>query len=88
MTKKVKPDMSAKEIATLHYELALEGNKKEWAKTIRTSKRDTIDSRGHGPFYWWNTSQRIRSNMVIPILTSIKMTDRALKSISNYSSTV
>ncbi|MHA1125336.1 MAG: hypothetical protein ACTSO7_06365 [Candidatus Heimdallarchaeota archaeon] len=60
MSNKVKPGLSAKEIATLHYELALDGNKKEWAKTIRTSKRDQIESRGHGPFYWWNTSQRYK----------------------------
>ena len=60
MANKVKPGMSAKEIATLHYELALEGDKDEWTKTIRTSKRNQIDTRGHGPFYWWRTSQRYK----------------------------
>ena len=60
MTKKVKPGMSALEIATLHYELLLEGNKDEWVKTIRQSKQSTVNSRGHGPFYWWKTGQRYK----------------------------
>jgi hypothetical protein len=33
----VKPGMSAKEVAILHYKLLMENNKKEWLKTIRKS---------------------------------------------------
>jgi len=60
MAKKVKPGMSAKDIATLHYELALEGNKEEWAKTIKKSYRDRLDDRAVSPYYWWKTSQRYK----------------------------
>ena len=52
--------MSAEEIATLHYELLLEGNKEEWAKTIKTSIRHRVDDRGASPFYWWTTGRRYK----------------------------
>jgi hypothetical protein len=60
MAKKVKPGMSAKEIATLHYELLLEGNKEEWLKTIKKFLRDRADSHGSSPYYWWKTGQRYK----------------------------
>ncbi|MFW9923173.1 MAG: hypothetical protein ACFFDW_07815 [Candidatus Thorarchaeota archaeon] len=58
MPKKVKPGMSAQEIATLHYELLLEGNKEEWAKTIKKSYRDRLEDNSVSPYYWWKTGRR------------------------------
>ncbi|MBN1329656.1 MAG: hypothetical protein JXA54_09300 [Candidatus Heimdallarchaeota archaeon] len=60
MAKIVKPGMSPEEIATLHYELALEGNKEEWAKTIKKFLRERLDDSGSSPFYWWKTCQRYK----------------------------
>ncbi|NHJ03547.1 MAG: hypothetical protein EAX90_01900 [Candidatus Heimdallarchaeota archaeon] len=60
MVKKVKQGMSAKEIATLHYELLLEGNKEEWIKTIKKSLQSRIDDRGASPYYWWKTGRRYK----------------------------
>ncbi|NHJ84864.1 MAG: hypothetical protein FK734_05345 [Asgard group archaeon] len=60
MSKKVKPGMSAQEIATLHYELLLAGDKEEWAKTIKKSLQNRIDDHGSSPYYWWKTGQRYK----------------------------
>lgn len=58
MSKHVKPGMSAKEIATLHYELLLEGKKEEWVKTIKQMLQPRVNDSGGSPFYWWKTGRR------------------------------
>ena len=60
LAKKVKSGMSPREIAELHYKLCLEGNKEEWAKTIKSSLRNRIDDRGVSPYYWWKTGRRYK----------------------------
>jgi hypothetical protein len=60
MAKKVKKGMSAKEIATLHYELLMDNKKDAWTETIKKHLRDQFKSgrRGSSPYYWWKTGRR------------------------------
>lgn len=52
--------MSAKQIATLHYELLLDNKKKEWVKTIKKSLRKAVNSSSGSPYYWWKTGRRYK----------------------------
>nr|MDO8079583.1 hypothetical protein [Candidatus Freyarchaeota archaeon] len=54
----VKPGMSAKEVAILHYKLMMENNKKEWLKTIRKRLRDQAEKYGSSPYFWWDTGRK------------------------------
>ena len=78
---KVKPGMSAKEIAVLHYELLTEGNQEEWLKTV---KKNSI-SRARR--YWWETGrQRIDAGMSFSFKnedTIVKRTETMVKFFFN-----
>ncbi|MEA2071696.1 MAG: hypothetical protein U9O98_10465 [Asgard group archaeon] len=58
MGKKVKKGMSAKEIATLHYQLAMNNEYDEWLKTLEKFHRDRAESRGSKPQLYWKTARR------------------------------
>jgi hypothetical protein len=58
MGKKVKPGMSAKEIATLHYDLLMENNKEEWLKTFRKYHQERADKYGSSPMLYWKTGRK------------------------------
>ncbi|MHA1380098.1 MAG: hypothetical protein ACTSRG_17130 [Candidatus Helarchaeota archaeon] len=47
----VKPGLSAKEVAILHYKLLMEDNHEEWLKTIRKLIR-------HNVAHWWKTGRK------------------------------
>ncbi|MEX2705105.1 MAG: hypothetical protein Q6352_007580 [Candidatus Freyrarchaeum guaymaensis] len=67
----VKPGMSAKEIAILHYKLMMENNKEEWLKTIRKRLRDKAERYGSGPYFWWDTGKKRVDEQKCP--TSLRM---------------
>ena len=50
--------MSAKEIATLHYELLMENNRNEWLKTFRKYHREIADRYGSSPDLYWRTGRK------------------------------
>ncbi len=54
----VKPGMSAKEVATLHYKLMMENKYEQWLKTIRKNLRDQEDKYGSSPYFWWDTGRK------------------------------
>ena len=58
MAKKVKPGMSAKEIAELHYELMMDNNRKEWLKTFTKHHQDHADRYGSSPDLYWRTGRK------------------------------
>ncbi|MGC9781519.1 MAG: hypothetical protein HZR80_19930 [Candidatus Heimdallarchaeota archaeon] len=55
---KVKPGMSAVEIATLHYELIMENNYDEWLKTFRKFHQERADRYGSSPQLYWKTGRK------------------------------
>ena len=57
MNMSVKPGMSAEEIATLHYQLAMENKQDEWIKTIRKRYQETAKKKGSRPWNWWDTAR-------------------------------
>ncbi|MHA1220927.1 MAG: hypothetical protein ACTSQB_04270 [Candidatus Heimdallarchaeota archaeon] len=58
MGKKVKPGMSAKEIAELHYELIMENDREEWLKTFKKHHQDQADRYGSSPDLYWRTGRK------------------------------
>ncbi|NHJ49766.1 MAG: hypothetical protein FK733_18385 [Asgard group archaeon] len=58
MGKKVKPGMTAKEIATLHYELIMANDYDEWLKTFRVFHQERAKSYGSSPDLYWRTGRR------------------------------
>ena len=58
MGNKVKPGMTAKEIATLHYELIMANDYDEWLKTFRVFHQERAKSYGSSPDLYWRTGRR------------------------------
>jgi hypothetical protein len=58
MAKKVKPGMTAKEIATLHYELIMDNNYDEWLKTFKVLHQTQAKRYGSSPQLYWKTGRR------------------------------
>ena len=48
----VKPGLSAKEIAILHYQLLMDDNREEWIKTVSKTRR------GISANNWWKTGRK------------------------------
>ncbi|MHA1301074.1 MAG: hypothetical protein ACTSO9_16760 [Candidatus Helarchaeota archaeon] len=47
----VKPGMSAKEIAILHYKLLMDNNHEEWLKTVNVISRNRVQ-------HWWKLGRK------------------------------
>lgn len=58
MADKVKPGMSAKQIAKLHYKLIMENKRDEWLKTFRKYHRERADKYGSSPDLYWRTGRK------------------------------
>ncbi|MBD3193005.1 MAG: hypothetical protein GF308_20375 [Candidatus Heimdallarchaeota archaeon] len=58
MADKVKPGMSAKQIAQLHYKLIMDNDRDEWLKTFRKYHRERADRYGSSPDLYWRTGRK------------------------------
>ncbi|MBD3191205.1 MAG: hypothetical protein GF308_11205 [Candidatus Heimdallarchaeota archaeon] len=58
MAKKVTPGMTAKEIATLHYELIQDNDREEWLKTFTKYHQRQADAYGSSPDLYWRTGRK------------------------------
>ncbi|MFX1450971.1 MAG: hypothetical protein ACFFCM_09015 [Promethearchaeota archaeon] len=54
----VKPGLSPKQIAILHYKLLMENNHEEWIKTLKKELRTNAKDPASSPGFWWLTGRR------------------------------
>ncbi|NVM03886.1 MAG: hypothetical protein HWN67_16260 [Candidatus Helarchaeota archaeon] len=54
----VKPGLSPKQIAILHYKLLMENNQEEWIKTLKKELRINAKDPSSSPGFWWLTGRR------------------------------
>lgn len=54
----VKPGLSPKQIAILHYKLLMENNQDEWIKTLKKDLRVNAKDPASSPGFWWLTGRR------------------------------
>ncbi|MFX0133469.1 MAG: hypothetical protein ACFFDN_07495 [Candidatus Hodarchaeota archaeon] len=54
----VKPGLSPKQIAILHYKLLMENNQEEWIKTLKKDLRVNAKDSASSPGFWWLTGRR------------------------------
>lgn len=58
MADKVKPGMSPEEIATLHYDLMMKGDRDEWLKTMTKFHQERADRYGSSPDFYYRTGRK------------------------------